>query len=102
MIAFQRPKTNYIFTAILALICLNFSAAQFEIPEKPSLQTSLYDYADILSAAEEAALETKIINMHSISQQIVVNISTLMVKKLILGANWLSARGIGQKVGQRI
>ena len=61
MTAFQRPKIHYIFNALLALLCLNFTQAQFEIPEKPSIQTSLYDYADILSADEESALERKLI-----------------------------------------
>ena len=100
MIAFQRPKNNYIFTSILALLCLNFTAAQFEIPEKPTLQTSLYDYADILSASEESALERKLIQYaDSTSTQIVViNISSTNGEEInFLGANWLSAWGIGQK-----
>ena len=100
MIAFQRPKNNYIFTSIIALLCLNFAAAQFEIPEKPSLQTSLYDYADILSASEESALERKLIQYadSTSTQIVVVNISSTNGEEInFLGANWLSTWGIGQK-----
>ncbi|MGD1980740.1 MAG: TPM domain-containing protein, partial [Flavobacteriaceae bacterium] len=100
MTAFQRPKTHYIFTALLALLCLNFTVAQFEIPAKPSVQTSLYDYADILSAAEESALEQKLIRYadSTSTQIVVVNISSTNGEEInFLGANWLSAWGIGQK-----
>ena len=41
----------------VCLLLTQISFAQFTIPEKPSLQTSVYDYANVLSATEKAQLE---------------------------------------------
>ena len=38
--------------------------AQFTIPEKPGFQTSVYDYADVLSQTEEKELESKLIQFY--------------------------------------
>jgi uncharacterized protein len=47
--------------------------SQFTIPEKPSFQTSVYDYAKVLSDSEKQQLEEKLVRYSdSTSTQIVV------------------------------
>ena len=73
--------------------------AQFTIPEKPALETSLYDYIDLLGPSEKNALEQKLIRYaDSTSTQIVVAIieSTEGENINFLGAQWGQAWGIGQ------
>ena len=45
-----------------------YANAQFTIPDKPSFQTSVYDYADVLSQAEEKDLESKLIRYSDSTQ----------------------------------
>ncbi len=84
---------------IVFLCCFGFVQAQFEIPEKPSKQTSVYDYIDLLSTGQEKALEQKLIRYSdSTSTQIVVAIisSTEGENINFLGAQWGQKWGIGQ------
>ena len=61
---------------LLVLFCLfNFQlgCAQFTIPEKPSFQTSVYDYAKLLNDSEKQQLEEKLVRYSdSTSTQIVI------------------------------
>jgi len=90
---------NSIFLKLL--VCFLFtqiSFAQFTIPGKPSFQTSVYDYANILSAAEKAQLEEKLIRYSdSTSTQIVViTIESLKGEDIgILTPRWGQTWGIG-------
>ncbi len=73
--------------------------AQFAIPEKPKLQTSVYDYIELLSPSEKSSLEQKLIRYSdSTSTQIVVAIikSTEGEDIDYLGAQWGQKWGIGQ------
>jgi uncharacterized protein len=73
--------------------------AQFTIPEKPKLQTSVYDYYGLLADTDKKALEQKLIRYSdSTSTQIVVAIikSTEGENINYLGAQWGEAWGIGQ------
>ena len=73
--------------------------AQFEIPPKPELQTSVYDYMDLLSVSEKNALTEKLIHYaDSTSTQIVVVIipTTKGENIAYLGAQWLAKWGIGR------
>ena len=79
---------------------LNFSPAfaQFEIPKKPDFQTSVYDYANVLSASEKSQLEDKLIRYSdSTSTQIVViTIESLKGEDIgILTPKWGQTWGIG-------
>ncbi|NQY07472.1 MAG: TPM domain-containing protein [Flavobacteriaceae bacterium] len=57
----------------LLLIAFQCSYAQFKIPEKPSVETSVYDYGNMLDEAEHKFLEEKLINYaDSTSTQIVI------------------------------
>ena len=84
--------------ALLLLVCATTSA-QFDIPAKPSLQTSVYDYADMLTPDEEKTLEEKLIRYSdSTSTQIVVaTIETLKGEDIgILAPKWGQEWGVGQ------
>lgn len=83
-----------------SLFCFHTGFAQYTIPEKPSLETSVYDYANLLSASEKNQLEQQLIRYSdSTSTQIVVAIinSTNGENINYLGANWGEKWGIGQE-----
>jgi uncharacterized protein len=94
------PKMNYsIFLKLL--VCLFFtqiSFAQFDIPEKPKFQTSVYDYANVLSAGEKAQLEQKLIQYSdsTTTQIVVITIESLKGEDIgILTPKWGHTWGIG-------
>lgn len=74
--------------------------SQFDIPKKPSFQTSVYDDIGLLTKSEKSQLENKLIKYSdSTSTQIVITVinSTHGENIGYLGANWLTKWGIGQK-----
>src|SRR5690606_17726936 len=84
---------------LLALCCFSLGWAQYTIPEKPSVQTSVYDYVNLLSGAQAKELEAKLIRYSdSTSTQIVVVIIDSAEGEDIsyLGAQWGHKWGIGQ------
>ncbi len=84
---------------LIGLCCCGFTFAQFQIPEKPKKQTSLYDYIDLLPNSQEKALEQKLIRYSdSTSTQIVIAIISSTEGENInyLGAQWGQKWGIGQ------
>lgn len=73
--------------------------AQYEIPEIPKEQTSVYDYINLLSVSEKNSLEDKLIKYSdTTSTQIVIAIisSTKGENINYLGAQWGEKWGIGQ------
>ena len=73
--------------------------AQFQIPEKPALQTSVYDYINLLTESQKQGLEQKLIRYSdSTSTQIVIAIISSTEGEAItyLGAQWGKKWGIGQ------
>lgn len=95
-------NSNRIFQVILLFIAFfTFTNvfAQFDIPKKPDFQTSVYDYANVLSASEKSQLEDKLIRYSdSTSTQIVViTIESLKGEDIgILTPKWAQEWGIGQ------
>jgi len=89
------------------LLCLKFIAcllftqigfAQFTIPEKPTLQTSVYDYANVLSTAEKTQLEEKLIKYSdsTTTQIVVITIESLKNENVSqLATKWAQTWGIG-------
>ena len=74
--------------------------AQFEIPAKPNKETSVYDYASVLSSTEKEALEEKLIRYaDTTSTQIVIAIiSTTEGENIgLLTPRWAHDWGIGQQ-----
>lgn len=83
---------------LLAFFTCNGAFAQFTIPEKPSLQTSVYDYANILSASEKAQLEEKLIRYSdsTTTQIVVITIESLKGEDVSqLATKWGQTWGIG-------
>ncbi|MDP2686236.1 MAG: TPM domain-containing protein [Aequorivita sp.] len=88
---------------LLVLIAISFLSesvsAQYEIPPIPSVQTSLYDYVNLLTPSQKTDLENKLIRYaDSTSTQIVCIIigSTNGEDISMLGAEWGQKWGIGQ------
>ncbi len=94
---------NSIKHFIVFLLCLIIGQtvfAQFDIPKKPSMQTSVYDGVELLSESEKIALENKLIKYSdSTSTQIVVAIIHTTQGEDIgyLATNWAHQWGIGQE-----
>ncbi len=85
---------------LLFLMCTHSLFAQFNIPEKPDLETSIYDNIGLLSEPQKRTLEQNLIRYSdSTSTQIVVVIipSTNGENINYLGANWGEKWGIGQE-----
>lgn len=94
------PKYFRFKLASLLFFCLVQSGfAQFDIPAKPDEQTSVYDYANILSAAEKKALEQKLIRYSDTTstQIVVVTVPTIKGENIgLLSARWGHEWGVGQ------
>lgn len=97
-LTFHLNKSIILF--IFSLYCsITTLFAQFNIPDKPEFQTSVYDYANLLSVGEKKSLETKLIRYSdTTSTQIVIAIipSTKGENINYLGAQWGEKWGIGQ------
>jgi len=88
-------------TTLLLLFLPLWVLAQFNIPEKPSKseQTSVYDYASLLSPVEKQQLESKLIHYaDTTSTQIVVAIIPSLEGEYegMLAPKWAQKWGIGQ------
>jgi uncharacterized protein len=93
-------KTFNCLVIVFTLLCFNTTFAQYEIPEKPNLQTSVYDYINLLSPSQKNSLENKLIKYSdSTSTQIVVAVISSTQGEYInaLGTNWAHEWGIGDK-----
>jgi uncharacterized protein len=83
---------------LLVLFSSNCIFSQFTIPEKPSFQTSVYDYAKVLSPEEKAQLEEKLIKYSdsTTTQIVVITIESLKNEDIgILTPKWAQQWGIG-------
>lgn len=95
----QKKITSIFLKLLVCFLFTQISFAQFTIPEKPSFQTSVYDYANVLSATEKAQLEEKLIRYSdSTSTQIVViTIESLKGEDVSqLATKWAQTWGFGQ------
>ena len=94
-----QKKNNSIFLNIfVCFLITQISFAQFTIPEKPSLQTSVYDYANVLSATEKSQLEEKLIKYSdsTTTQIVIITIESLKGEDIgILTPKWGQTWGIG-------
>ena len=94
------PKLNYaiVLQLFVCFLVTPLVFGQFTIPEKPSFQTSVYDYANVLSAEEKSALETKLIQYSdsTTTQIVVITIESLKGEDIgILTPKWGQTWGIG-------
>ena len=84
---------------LVAFLSFNSVFAQFDIPEKPDFQTSVYDYISLLSPSEKQGLEQKLISYaDSTSTQIVIAVisSTKGENIGLLAPRWGHEWGVGQ------
>ena len=89
----------YFFLTITVLLQSTASFAQFTIPPIPEFQTSVYDYAKLLSDSEKTQLENKLIKYSdsTTTQIVVVTIDDLKNESIdVLSTNWAQNWGIGQ------
>ena len=87
----------FFFIGFLCFFQTLFSQG-FKIPEKPSFQTSVYDYVNLLTKEQKSSLESKLVRYSdTTSTQIVVAIiaSTEGENIAYLAANWGEKWGIG-------
>lgn len=85
---------------ILILLCPLLFFSQFEIPPKPKVQTSVYDYAKLLSESQSKSLEQKLVKYaDSTSTQIVIAIIPSLKGEYegTLAPRWAHQWGVGQK-----
>lgn len=88
------------FLTVFSLFFFQLLHAQFEIPKKPSTQTSVYDYANLLNTSQKRNLEQKLIRYSDTTSTQIVTIiieSTKGEDINYLAANWGEKWGIGQK-----
>ncbi|QRM89375.1 TPM domain-containing protein [Lacinutrix sp. WUR7] len=93
----QKLKHLFLITCF-ALLSFGNVSAQFDIPETPEFQTSVYDYISMLSANEKSSLENKLIKYSdTTSTQIVVAIipSTKGENIMYLATEWAHKWGVG-------
>jgi uncharacterized protein len=94
----QKKNTLICLKLFVCLLFTQISFAQFTIPEKPTLQTSVYDYAKVLSATEKAQLEEKLIKYSdsTTTQIVVITIESLKGEDVSqLATRWAQTWGIG-------
>lgn len=95
----QTKHTTIFLKLFICLLFSQLSFAQFTIPEKPSFQTSVYDYANLLSATEKTSLEEKLIKYSdsTTTQILVVTIESLKGEDVSqLATKWAHTWGLGQ------
>lgn len=91
--------TTPFFKVFVCLLFTQWGLAQFTIPEKPQFQTSVYDYAKVLSETEKSQLEEKLVRYSdsTTTQIIIVTIESLKGEDVSqLATNWAQTWGIGQ------
>ncbi len=95
----MKSVTHTIVQFIVLILLSTTVFAQLQVPEKPNVQTSVYDKVGILSADEKSALEQKLIKYYdSTSTQIVIAvIPNLEGEDIAMYAtSWAHQWGIGQ------
>jgi uncharacterized protein len=93
-------KMARILLVLILVLLHQLGFAQFTIPEKPSFQTSVYDYAKLLSDSEKSRLEEKLIKYSdsTTTQIVVITIDDLKGEAVgVLATNWAHKWGIGQE-----
>jgi len=96
--ALYKKNTPVFLKIIVCLLFTQISFGQFTIPDKPELQTSVYDYANVLSAEEKSQLEEKLIKYSdsTTTQIVIITIESLKGEDIgILTPKWGQTWGIG-------
>ena len=94
----EKKNSSVFLKLLVCFFITSFSFAQYTIPEIPKLQTSVYDYANVLSAAEKSQLEEKLIRYSdsTTTQIVVITIESLKGEDVSqLATKWGQTWGIG-------
>jgi len=95
----QRIYKSISVLFLLVLSCFSGLQAQDYLPEKPKNQTSVYDYAKMMSEIEAKTLEQKLIryNDTTSTQIVVITVNSLKENEIAMYATELAHKwGIGQ------
>lgn len=93
-----KKNTAFLLSFLVFLCFVNTGFSQFKIPEKPSFQTSVYDYANVLQPEEKAQLEEKLVKYadSTTTQIVVITIESLNGEEVSnLATTWGQTWGIG-------
>lgn len=99
MISIKKIAKKYT-VLLIAMLLVQVAFSQFTIPEKPKLQTSVYDYAKLLSSNQKSSLENKLIKYSdsTSTQIVVVTTETINGEDIgILTPKWAHEWGVGQE-----
>jgi uncharacterized protein len=94
----QKKKTTLLLQLLIGIFITQLGFAQYTIPKAPTLQTSVYDYANLLSASEKQQLEQKLIQYSdsTTTQIVVITIESLQNEDVSqLATKWGQTWGIG-------
>jgi uncharacterized protein len=94
----KKINNTHFSIVFLFFLLTQMCFAQFEIPKVPAFQTSVYDYAKVLSANEKAQLEKKLIQYadSTTTQIVVITVESLKGEDVNqLATNWGQKWGIG-------
>lgn len=96
------PNVNFLGRWLTALLLLfaPLVAAQFDVPPKPKVQTTVYDHANMLNPEQRTALEQKLLRYSDTTstQIVVVTTPTINGESIgILTPKWAHEWGVGQK-----
>lgn len=89
---------RYLLIVFGLLLPIHSVLAQFTIPDKPNFQTSVYDYAKVLSDVEKKTLEEKLIRYSdtTTTQIVIITIEDLKGENIgLLAPKWGQEWGIG-------
>jgi uncharacterized protein len=89
---------RYLLIVFGLLLPIHSVLAQFTIPDKPNFQTSVYDYAKVLSDVEKKTLEEKLIRYSdtTTTQIVIITIDDLKGENIgLLAPKWGQEWGIG-------
>lgn len=87
-----------LLTVFVLVFSFKFGNAQYQIPEVPKFQTSIYDYTNLLSPVDKKNLEQKLIRYSDTTstQIVLVTIPSTNGENIqYLGAQWGEKWGIG-------
>jgi len=94
----QKKNISVFLKLLVCFFTTSLSFAQYTIPEIPKMQTSVYDYANVLSASEKSQLEEKLIRYSdsTTTQIVVITIESLKGEDVSqLATKWGQTWGIG-------
>lgn len=101
MLEFRSLKLRVILKSVFLFLCFftfENAEAQYDIPNLPKFQTSVYDYINLFSESEKSTLERKLIRYSDTTstQIVIITIPSTNGENIqYLGAQWGQKWGIG-------